>query len=426
MDLIRLDTTNPPGNETRVAQYLERVAREEGIACELAGDNPARLNFIARLPGTGGRRPLLLMAHADVVPAEPAEWSVPPFAGLLREGKIWGRGTQDDKSLIAAELAVMVEARRQETKLKRDLILLAEADEEAGSSGIQWLIANAWNRIDAEFALNEGGSVLDAPSGRRVYQVQTAEKVPTRVMLRARGSAGHASLPRADNPVVALARALVRVMDADQPVRLNATTRRYFTEIGKLPDYAWLVPLIRKLNNERTAVMAANEIRARDTELDAQLRTTISPTMLQAGVKINIIPNVAEARLDVRRLPDETAAEVIARLRRSINDSGVEVLPAGGQEMPATDPSSLHTSLYRAMERVYQSVCPACLVAPYMQRGATDGAFLRQKGMAVYGVPLFHREGRQNLSHANDERISAANLTTGTQLLWRIVLAAAR
>jgi acetylornithine deacetylase/succinyl-diaminopimelate desuccinylase-like protein len=220
------------------------------------------------------------MAHTDVVPADAAQWTVPPFSGLERAGFIHGRGTVDDKSLLAAELAVLVELKRQGAPLDRDIILLAEADEESGSTGIAWLIANAWPQIDAQFALNEGGYSMDVRPGRRIYHIQTTEKIPSRVILRARGSAGHASLPLPDNAVVALARALVKLADADQPVELNDTTRKYFAAIARLEEYRWLAPIMPRLNKRQTAPAAANEVRARDAELEAQLRTTLSPTML--------------------------------------------------------------------------------------------------------------------------------------------------
>src|SRR5438093_3290844 len=253
-EMLRLDTTNPPGNETRVAEYLKRVAEQEGIACELLGDEPDRLNFVARLRGSGARRPLLLMAHSDVVPADRSQWSVDPFSGALRDGFLYGRGAQDDKSLLAAELAVMVELKRQALPLARDIILLSEADEEAGSTGIQWLVSHAWPKINADFALNEGGFALDTPSGLRLFQIQTSEKIPTRAILTAQGTAGHGSLPRPDNPVVRLARAITRLADADQPVRLNTTTRRYLAALSQLDDYGWLAPLVPKLNHAQTAV----------------------------------------------------------------------------------------------------------------------------------------------------------------------------
>jgi acetylornithine deacetylase/succinyl-diaminopimelate desuccinylase-like protein len=420
IDLIRLDSTNPPGNETRVANYLKKVADAEGIPNELIGGSPARLNFVARINGSSTERPLLLMAHSDVVPADRSQWSVDPFAAVVREGYIYGRGAQDDKSLLAAELAVLVELKRRGVVLRRPVILLSEADEEADSSGIQWLIRNAYPKIEAEFAINEGGFAFDAPSGQRVFQIQTAEKIPSRVVLTARGTAGHGSLPRPDNPVVHLARAITRIADADQPIRLNTTSRRYFREIAKLPDYRWVSPYLPRLEGD-AAIPAANEIRGRDPELDAQLRTTMSPTMLTAGMKINVIPNAAEAQVDIRRLPNETREEVVARIRRIIRDPAVEVSPAPGQTMPATEPSSLTTPLYLAMEKVFQRASSRVVVLPYMSRGATDGSFLREKGMAVYGAPLFLREKNESRAHGNDERIAIQNLAAGTALLWQIV-----
>ncbi len=420
IELIRLNTTNPPGNETKVANYLKKVADAEGIPCELLGRDPARLNFIAHLGNATGR-PLLLMAHSDVVPADKTQWSVDPFAATIREGYIYGRGAQDDKSLLAAELAVLVELKHRGLALRRPVILLSEADEEADSSGIQWLIKNAYPKINAEFAINEGGFAFDIPSGQRVFQIQTAEKIPSRVTLTARGTAGHGSLPRPDNPVVHLARAITRVADADQPVRLNTTTRRYFHEIAKLPDYRWLSPYLPKLDNNGAAIAAANEIRGRDPELDAQLRSSMSPTMLTAGMKINVIPNVAEAQVDIRRLPDETREEIVARVRHIVNDPAVEVTLAPGQTMPATEPSSLTTPLYQAMEKVFQRPPAHAVVIPYMSRGATDGSFLREKGMAVYGGPIFMRENNESRAHGNDERLAVRDLAAGTNLLWQIV-----
>ncbi|MGH9657934.1 MAG: M20/M25/M40 family metallo-hydrolase [Bryobacteraceae bacterium] len=426
VDLIRLDSTNPPGNETRVARYLKQVADAEGIPSDLVGPDAARLSFVARLEGSGSARPLLLMAHSDVVPVERSQWTFDPFGAEIRDGYIYGRGAQDTKGLLAAELAVLVELKRRGVRPRRTVILLAEADEEADSSAIQWLIANAWKKIDAEFAINEGGFAIDTPSGQRVFHIQTSEKIPSRVILTARGVAGHGSLPRADNAVVRLARAIARLADAEQPVKLNTTTRRYLREIAKLPDYRWLIPHLPRLENGAGAGGAAIEIRRQDTELDAQLRTSLSPTMLTAGVKINVIPNVAEAQVDVRRMPDETRDEVTARLRRIINDAAVEVKAAPGQTMPATEPSSLTTALYLAMEQAFRVATPRAVVVPYMQRGATDGAFLRAKGMAVYGAPVFVRDGNESRAHANDERLSVANLESGTKLLLQIVDAVAK
>jgi acetylornithine deacetylase/succinyl-diaminopimelate desuccinylase-like protein len=421
VDLLRLDTSNPPGNESRVARYLKRVADENGIPADLLGPDPDRLNFVARLKGNGGARPLVLMAHSDVVPVDRSQWSADPFAATVKDGVLYARGAEDIKSLLAAELAVMVELKQSRAPLTRDLILVSESDEEAGSTGMSWLVASAWPKIDAEFGLNEFGWYEDMPSGERMYQIQTSEKVPTRIKLTARGTAGHGSLPRDDNPVAHLARAVARLVDAQQPAALNPTTRAYFAEFAKLPNYAWLQPLLSRLETPE----AAAEIRNRDRELDAMLRTTVSPTMLEAGVKINVIPNVAQAQLDVRRLPTETAEQIYARFRAIIDDPSVTIENAGGQQLPATEPSSLTTALYVAMQRVFQAEHPKARTVPLLMRGATDGALLRAKGVAIYGVPLFAREGEPRW-HGNDERISLANFRNGVEVLRKIVLAVAQ
>jgi len=423
IDLIRLDTSNPPGNESRVATYLKQVADASGIPAELLGEDPKRLNLVARLKGNGKNKPLLLMAHSDVVPAERKQWTVDPFKGEIRDEFLYGRGALDTKSLLAAELAVMVEIKRRNIKLSRDLILLSEADEEAGSAGIQWLIKNSWPKIDAEFAFNEGGSVWESKNGTRVFLVQTAEKIPTRVVLTAKGTAGHGSLPRSDNAVLRLSRALVKLADADQPVKLTGVTRRYLRELSAYPEYDWLAPLLPRLESPTTIQAAASQIRTRDPELDAALRTTVTPTMLNAGIKINSIPSTAEAQVDVRRLPGETSEEVLTRFRQIVGDPAVEITLAPGTQLPATEASPRTSAAYRSLERAIGLVYPRqSAVVPFMSRGATDGSFLRSRGVGVYGVPIFLRENGESREHGNDERISTQNIENGAELLWQMVL----
>lgn len=421
IDLLRLDTTNPPGNETRVADYLKQVADSHGIPNELLGPDAQRKNFVARLKGAGHLRPLLLMAHSDVVPADRSQWSADPFKAETKNGYIYGRGAIDDKSLLACEIAVLVELKRRNIHLTRDVILMSEADEEAGSTGITWMIQQAYPKIDAEFALNEGGSILETHDDARIFAIQTTEKIPTRIVLTAHGTAGHGSLPRPDNPVVRLSRAITRLVEADEPVHLNATTRRYLRQISRLPEYNWLQPLVPKLDNPALASATANQIRAKDPEIDAMLRTSVSPTILKAGTKVNVIPNIAEAQLDVRRLPTESREDVLARFRQIVNDPSVDVALAPGQQMPSAEPSPTTTVLFRAMEHLIKEH-PEDMAVPYMSRGATDGSYLRAHGMPVYGVPLFVREGGESRAHGNDERISPKNLEDGVEMLWQIVM----
>ncbi len=422
-DLIRLDTSNPPGNETRVAEYLKQIADSYGIQAELLGSDPRRMNFVARLKGSGRGRPLLLMAHSDVVPAERSQWSADPFSAEVRNGILYGRGAVDDKSLLAAELAVMIEIKRRNVKLDRDLILMSEADEESGSTGIQWILQHAAQKIDAEFALNEGGAQMETKDGVRVFEIQTAEKVPARILVTAHGTAGHGSLPRGDNAILHLSRALLKLSEAEQPVRLNSTTRRYLRDISRLSDYAWLTPILPRLENPLTAQAAANQIRVKDPEIDAMLHTTITATVVRAGNTVNVIPTIAEAQLDVRRMPGEPREEMMARFRQTVNDSEVELSFAPGQQMSSTEPSPTSSPVYKAMERAINNLYPReTLVAPFMSRGATDGSFLRAKGVFVYGVPVFLREPGESRVHSNDERIAQKTVEDGVELLWQMVL----
>ncbi len=422
VDLVKIDSSNPPGNETPVAQYLKQVADSHAISCDLLGNDPKRLNFIARLKGSGHGRPLLLVAHTDVTPAERSQWTVDPFSGELRNGFIYGRGTQDDKSLLAAEIAVMVEIKRRNIKLDRDVILLAESDAEGNATGIQWILQHAYPKIEAEFALNEGGSIVETRDGPKIFEVETTEKIPTRLVLTAKGTAADASVPRADNPNTHLIRALTKLSEADQPVRLGFTARRYLRELSRTPEYAWLAPLIRGLETPATQQAVAGQIRAKDPDIDAMLHTTVALTMLKAGTKNNVIPNSAEAQVDVRRLPSETKEDILTRFRQLINDPAVEISLAPGPQIPTADPSSLSTALYQAMTRAIARTYPRDVVVPYLGRGATDSSFLRVHGIPTYGVPVFIREAGDTRRHGNDERISPKSLEDGVELLWQIVL----
>ncbi len=422
IDLVRLDTSNPPGNESRVAEYLKEVADANGIPNELLGADPKRLNFVARLKGTGRQRPLLLVAHSDVSPADKARWTADPFAAELRNGFIYGRGTWDAKGILATELAVMVEIKRRNIRLSRDLILLAESDGEENSSGIQWMIQHAWPKIDAEFGLNEGGFILESKDGTRLFQIQTAEKSGMRVVLTARGNAATGAIPREDNPIVRISRAVVKITDNDQPVRLVPPVRRYLRELAKIQDFAWLAPLLPRLENPATASAAAAQIRAKAPELDAILHSTFSPTIVRAGAKSNVIPNSAEAYVDVEKLVVETPQEILERIRQEVNDPGIEVTVTAGQQTPATEPSPTQTALYKAMERAIARAYPADVPVPFLGRTPTDSSFLRLRGMPVYGVPLFSRESGDQRAHGNDERIAPKNVEDGAELLWQIVV----
>lgn len=415
-DLVRLDTTNPPGNESRVADYLKQVAAQAGIPAETLGADPRRLNFIARLKGSGKNRPLLLFSQSDTATVDRTQWKADPFSGEVREGFVYGRGASDSKALLAAELAVLIELKRRNITLDRDLILCVEADG-AGSSGMQWLLQNHWPKIEAEFAFGEGGYSFES-EGRRVFLVQTAEKLPLRIQLTARGAVA-GSPGRAESPIVRLSRALVRLSEAEPAIRLTPGVRRYFREIARLDANDWLLPYLARLENPATAAAAAREIRAKNPEFDALLHDTIQPLSLRANARGATSPaGVAEAIVEVRRLPGESREEILGRLRGLVFELGVEVSTAPGPQTPVADSSSLNSAAFRAMQGIFNKLHPEDIVAPYLALQPTGNAYLRSRNVAVYGLPLF----REPSNAVADEKIQIPVLQEGVEVLWQIVL----
>ena len=421
--LVRLDTSSPPGNETLAAEYLKAVLDEAHIPSKILALDPARGNLVARLQGDGSKRPILLMAHTDVVGVERNEWTVDPFAGVIRDGHLYGRGASDDKGQLAAMVQVMLMLHRRQVPLARDVILLAESGEEGTTAvGIDHMVEQHWEEIDAEFALNEGGQ-MTAPRGRvETVSIATTEKVPWRgIKLVARGTAGHGSAPRLDNPVVHLAAAVAKVGAYQSPMRLNATTRTYLERLATIspPDVAYRY---RNLENARLSDMIQAQLRESDVGVNAMLRTSISPNIIAGGFRRNVIPARAEAELDIRALPDEDLDRFLAMLRALIDDPAVEVTPPTSMR-PAAPPSSLDSQLFLALERVQQEMFPEAITLPTMLVAATDSAQLRAKGVQAYGVgPI--REDRSGV-HGTDEQISIEGLGLFIEYLYRVVVAVA-
>ena len=415
-DLIRLDTRNPPGNESRVAHYLADIFAREGIPYEFLEIEPGRASIVARLKGDGSKRPLLIMGHEDVVPVEQAWWTVDPFAGLERDGTIYGRGAFDDKAMVAANLEVLLELKRRALPLTRDVIFLAEAGEETGGSGMAQLIERYWSKIDCEFALNEGeGAGLD--NGKVVYMtVATGEKIARRARLIARGTSGHGSVPRLDNPVVHLATAVATVGTWETPARLNDTSREYFRRLAPI-----VPPKERGWYSDPLAPTSQAAFRIHHPDVYSMLRTSVVPTMLAAGVKINVVPSTADAALDIRALPDEDPAEFFASLAHVINDPKVEVVPEDAKPRPSPPTSSLSTEMFSALEYAQRVVAPSAVTLPLMTNGGTDSAFLRAKGVQAYGISVPKTEAEMATHHGNDERIEVEQLGLFTRYLWTAV-----
>ena len=401
-DLVKIDTSNPPGNEAKAANYIKTVLEKEGIPSEIFESAPGRGNLVARLKGNGSKRPLMLMGHLDVVGVERDKWTVEPFAAVMKDGYLYGRGSHDDKAMDAANLEVFLELHRRKIPLDRDVILLAEAGEEGTTQyGIDFMVAQHWDKIDCEYVLNEGG-VLHETNGKVDYlSVGTTEKVPRAMMLTARGSSGHASMPRLDNPIEHLGAAVGKLMAWQPPMRLNETTKEYFSRLAKIssPEDAYLYthlgePAVQK------------KLAAKHISQNSMLRTSIVPTIIKGGFRVNVIPADAEATLDVRALPDENIDGLMATLRKVINDPEIEV--ARGDKLndrPAGAPSSIHSEMFQALERAQAKVFPGAITLPEMGTGATDSAQLRAKGVQGYGIgaPTSDDDGLR--VHGNDERI---------------------
>lgn len=421
-DLIRIDTSNPPGNETAVAEYVNEVLAEEGIPGQIFARDPARGNLVARLPGNGTEDPVLILAHSDVVGVEPESWTVDPFTGLMEDGYIYGRGASDDKGMIAAGVEVMLMVKRVGITLDRDIILLVEAGEEGTTEfGIDYMVENHLDAIRAEFALNEGGSihVRGDESVDRV-DVATAEKVPWRMIrLIAHGVSGHGSRPRVDNPIVHLAAAVAKLGEQPTPMRLNETTREYFRRLAQISP-PQLATMYRNIEDPVLGPMIEEYFRHNDILSNSMLRTSVSPNIIEGGFRYNVIPSEAEATLDVRALPDEDMDEFLAELERIIDDPAIEVTPPVSWR-PSGPPSPLDTDLFRALENTQALMYPDATTIPMMVTGASDSAQLRAAGIPTYGVGLPAKDDDRR-AHGNDERASVPGMHDFVEFMYRTIL----
>src|SRR6266571_2112232 len=423
--LVRLDTSNPPGNEVRVTAYLAEKLRAAGLDPELFESEPGRGSLIVRYRGGGEKRPLLIMSHIDVVPVERDLWSVPPFDAVEKDGFLWGRGTLDDKGMAAAELETILLLARSKVRLARDVVFLAEADEEAGGAhGMGWLLEHYPDLFDAEMALNEGGRVIRSEGKVRYVAVQTTEKIYQDFTLVAHGTAGHSSIPAGDNPIVRLVGALQRIDALRFEPRLNPVTRAFFAGLAPtLPvDVATCAA---RLEDPRDGPRCA-DVLAANPNFNAMLRTTCTPTILKAGYKENVIPSEARGNLNCRILPGTDLQAFADGLRTVIADPRVEVSFARAPQ-EAAGPSPADAPLFSAIRKVSATMAPGAPVVPYMSPGGTDSQVLRARGIVAYGLlPFPIQEEDLRTMHANDEKIALDAFAFGNEMVYRMVVEAAR
>ncbi|HYR88412.1 MAG TPA: M20/M25/M40 family metallo-hydrolase [Terriglobia bacterium] len=428
--LLRFDTSDPPGNERPAAEYLRQVLEKEGIPVKVFALEPNRPNVVARLKGNGRKRPLLIMGHTDVVNVDPKKWTFPPFGAARDGGYVYGRGTVDDKDNVVASLMTMLELKRRNVPLDRDVIFLAESGEEGTTRvGIQFMVDQHFPEIDAEYCLAEGGSVNRSGGKVTFASVQTLEKIPRAIELTASGISGHGSVPLKTNAIVHLAGAVARIADWRPPIRLNDTTGAYFARLAEIspPAEAQRYRDILSLDPKKRA--AADEyFLDKEPRHASMIRTSISPNMFTAGYRINVIPSEAKALLDTRTLPDENPASFLEQVRKVVNDPAVKVEWAQRDVRPGAGNGRLDSEAFKTVEAMAIRHYSAPTL-PTMSTGATDMAYLRGKGIQCYGIgPATDAEdGPKGFgAHSDQERILESELHRFVRFNWDVVVELAR
>ena len=421
--LIRLDTTNPPGNETSAAEYIARVAQDADIDAEIVEPEPGRGTVVARLRAARPTKPpLLLMGHTDVVGVERAGWQRDPFGGEIADGCIWGRGTLDMKDQVAAELVTLLLLKQSGAALDRDIILAAFADEEAGGAlGAAWMWEHRRDLIDAEYAINEGGGRSIAAGDRRVYLCQVGEKGVARLKLTARGEPGHASTPRAESAMSRMGDALVRLHAWQPEVRLTPAVRQMLETIAGVLGHDDAAHIREALANPTPETLSALPLDADAVRgVKATTSDTAVPTVIHGGHRINVIPSEVTLEIDGRILPGTDPEEWRRRVQGVVGDAVTVELLSRNEGIEA-EPSSL---LFDAIDATISAMDPAAVVAPYLSAGGTDARHL--PGIKVYGFfpygPSEQAATYSPLIHGHNERIAIADLAFGTRFLYDLVL----
>ncbi|HEV2306494.1 MAG TPA: M20/M25/M40 family metallo-hydrolase [Candidatus Acidoferrales bacterium] len=422
--LIRINTTNPPGNELAAAKYLAGILQKEGIPAEVDRSTPGRGILIARLSANPFPNPttaLLLMGHLDVAPADKSKWQVDPFGAVIQNGYLYGRGAIDDKSMLIANVAVLVALKRASVSLDRDVILLAEGDEEGGGgAGMRFAVDNYWQKIAAGFALNEGGSVTLKNGKVQYIGVQAAEKVPAKVTVTATGTASPGGVPTPNNAIISLTAAIAKIAAYKTQFRLTPVTESYFEALSQVED-----PNIGKWMNQLDSPvrgdLAKEKVAAANPVWNAMLRDTIVPTKLQAGNQYTEAPPQAQATLDIGLLPGDSVDPLLLNLKQAVDDPSIS-FSANVSIGEAAPSSSLDGALFKAIQQATQQEFPDVPVIPMMSPEATDSAYLRLRNVQTYGLlpfPLTEEDAAR--AHGANERIPLDSFDKGIEYLYRIV-----
>ena len=424
-ELVEINTVTATGDTARAAESMAARLRDAGFAdadVHTFSPAPHKGNLVARLRGTGARKPILLLAHLDVVPANREDWSLDPFKLIEKDGYFYARGSGDDKYMAAAFVTNLIRYKQEGYKPDRDIIMALETDEEIldrDGLGIQWLLKNHRDLIDAEFALNEGGGV-GLKDGKPIRNsVQTSEKVSLSYQLDVKNKGGHSSVPSRDNAIYRLAEGLVRLSKFSFPLKLNETTRAYFERTAQFEGEQTAADM-RAVLSDRPDPEAMSFVRlAANPVYNAQLRTTCVATMLEGGHAVNALPQQASAKVNCRIMPGEPVDEVKATLERVLADDQIVVTQLDQPVLSA--PSALHEQIMGSIEKLSQEFWPGAVVLPTMSAGATDGSYLRNAGIPTYGHSGLAGDINDIRAHGKDERILVKSFYEGEDYLYRLV-----
>lgn len=416
---LRVNTSNPPGNEIEAARFLKKIFDQHGIENEIFEYKPGRANIIARLKGNGSKRPIILLSHTDVVTAEPASWEVDPFAGIIKNNAIYGRGALDMKGEGLLHLMTMILLKREGPPLSRDVIYLGTADEEVDDEGSLWMIANKADLFkNAEYLITEGGDNLLEGDSVKIVGVDVAEKAPFWLRLTATGLPGHGSRPVPDGATTRLIRAMNRILDWETPVRLLPAVEQFFKDIAPLqsePLRSQFLNIRESLKNPEFVKSLSNQ-----REYNFLVRNTISITMLSGSKQTNVIPNAATCNLDVRLLPGESPDEFLKALKAVIADPSIKIENINRFKQPNSSP--IDSELFSLIARKTKEKYPRAVVTTKMLSGYTESQLYRQLGIIAYGwAPIYTTPEEDEGVHGNNERISVKNVREGTRELYEVV-----
>jgi acetylornithine deacetylase/succinyl-diaminopimelate desuccinylase-like protein len=424
--LVQKQTVNPPGNELEAILVVKEILEQAGFPkdeIKIVESIPNRVNLVARLRGDGSKKPFLMSGHVDVVGVEREKWSHDPFGGEIIDGAVWGRGALDMKGFLAMYLQTFLELYRQKVPLKRDIILAAIADEENGFiHGSNMLVEQHPELIDAEYGITEGGALTIYFGKARAYPIQVAEKAICWIKARAIGKPGHGSIPQADNPVVMLSQAIVKLRQAKHlPVHLTPTFLKMIDSAGSQLSFP-LGIVTRLLHSPTLMGFLLDRLKGDSSSiLRAMATNTATPTMLHAGMKINVVPSQAEADLDCRLLPGQTPESVMKEIHRIVgNEIQLEmVYTSNGADFPTDN------EFYRILERKTHKMDPGGIVIPMLMPGATDACQYKKAGIKMYGFTpgIFPPDvSLMAMAHGHNERMPISFIESGLPVLWETVM----